>query len=541
MTTRRVTARAAILIALLAAGAAAQDVGVPVAAEPSTAAPSAAAPAALTPAERRCALDLAPLDYTAPLHRSLRATRCVAEGWRRPSGEVLLSTRRGVPDGRGNGAAIAAVGATWQLRMRTEYQRGPLLLRFAPEVHRAQNAPFVTFPAGDSTRSGQSSPWYFGPHSADLPSRHGSAPLTQLDLGESGAWLSGRQWIVGATTALPDWGPGIGEGLVLGRSAAGLPRLEASWRQSLSRARAKSRDAAVARDGRPASEASAAPSLDLRWFAGAALESRYFDTDPENNLRGVAGLRLALEAGRWQVGLSRTVMDGRRDRAPLGAALLPLQRSASDSLLETLAADLRFADAARGSLLWLELARQAPLRSAQDFLLLPTEGLAMRAGASQVLARSARAQWIVGFEAVRLSQPPQRSTTDDRDFYTSPTVVHGWTHRGEPLGSGLGPGGERQLLSLDREAPAGDLGVFLERVRWNDDALYRQYLPYLTRHDVTLQGGLRAGWRSRALSWRASLSGGQRLNYLFQNADWIPGFRSDDAGVLEFSLSITPR
>ncbi len=466
---------------------------------------------------RRCALDVAPLDGALPLHRSLRETRCVTEGIQRPQGEALLVSRRGVPDGRGNGAAVAGVGATLQARVRWAYQRGPVLLRLAPEIQVAENRPFVTFPAGDSTRSGQSSPWYFGQYSADLPSRPGTAALTQIDLGESGIWLSGRQWIVGATSALPDWGPGVGEGLVLGRSAGGLPRLEAAWGLS-----------------------NGAQRVDVRWFAGAALESRFFDADPANDLRGVAGLRLALAQGRWQLGLSRTVMDGRRDRAALRAAALPLRRASSDSVLETLAADLRYADAARGALLWLELARQAPLRSVHDFLLLPAEGLALRVGGSQLLATTASAQWRVGFEAVRLSQPPQRRTAPDQDLYTSPTVVHGWTHRGEPLGSGLGPGGERQLLSLDREAQT-DVGVFLERVRWNDDALYRQYLPYLTRHDVTLQGGARIRWQSPTLEWRASVTGGRRLNYLFQNADWIPGFRSDDARVLDITLSLRAR
>ncbi|MBX3132802.1 MAG: hypothetical protein KF689_05375 [Gemmatimonadaceae bacterium] len=475
---------------------------------------------AITPAgaqERRCITDVSPLDFTLPLHHTRRDSVCVREGFT-PLGPVGITGRRsGVADGRGNGAAPAGVGRALQMRAGFEWRRQWLTLRFAPELSSAQNGSFLTFPAGDSTRSGQSSPWYFGDYSADLPSRHGTSPITQFDLGESGVWATGRQWTLGATTALPDWGPGIGEGLVLGRSSAGLPRLEASWRQPL-----------------------LAGALELRWFGGAAIESRFFDTDPDNNRRGVAGARLSYARPLWRVGLSRTVMDGRTSRAPLAAAALPFGRAGTDSVIEMLSADLRFAHAEAGTMLWMEVARQAPLREFRDLTLMPGEGLAIRLGMSQVLFERNGAKWILGFEAARLEMPPQRVGRVDQDLYTSPTVIHGWTHRGEPLGSGLGPGGQRQLISMDWERGTNALGLFVERVRWNDDALYRQFLPYPVRHDVTLQAGLRGGFEGIGMRFHGTLSGGTRLNYLFQNADFIPGYRTDDARSVEFTLAVSP-
>lgn len=477
---------------------------------------------------QRCAPAVTPLDYTLALHRTLRdefrdkneavgQSACNVSGWTRAAAEALISQRGGVSDGRGNGAAPAAVGGTIHARVGATYRWQWLTVRFAPELMSAANYGFPTFPAGDSARSGLSSPWYIGNYSADLPSRQGTDPITQLSLGESGIWAAGEQWMVGATTALPDWGPGIGEGLVLGRTAAGLPRLEASWRTAV-----------------PHGE------LELRWFNGAAVESRFFDFDPDNDLRGIAGARLSFARPLWRVGVSRTVMDGRTTRAPLAAAFLPLTRVGSDSVIEMLAADLRIVQPRSGTLVWMELARQAPLKSFREFALLPAEGLAMRVGVSQVLSANDSRKWILGFEAQRLEMPPQRADREDQDLYTSPTVIHGWTHRGEPLGSGIGPGGQRQMFSVDRETETAGIGFYLERVRWNDDALFRQDLPYPQRHDVTLQGGLRLAWQGLSVQWRASATAGQRLSYLFQNAEWIPGYRSDNPGVFELTLSLAP-
>jgi hypothetical protein len=487
------------------------------------------APQAVRP---QCAPDVMPLSVDEALHRTLvprlqadaaprDSVGCVdgARTWRvrAVALQARVSWRSGVPDGRGNGSAPAVLGRTLQVRPGVEASWGRIVARLAPEILQGDNDDFLTFPGADSTRSGHASPFYAGAYSADLPSRPGTRPYTRLDAGESGIWYVGSTWLAGAATGLPDWSPGVGEGLVLGRSAGGLPRLEAEVRRALARG-----------------------TLRAQWFGGAAVESRFFDTDRKNDQRGIAGLRLSYARPTWTVGVSRTVMDGRRDRAPLGAALLPLVRVGTDSVVEFLAADLLLHHRASGTLAWLELARQAPLASVRDFLLLPAEGLMLRVGLSQTIARSATARWVLALEAVRLDQPAQRADHTPQDAYTSPTVAHGWTHRGEVLGAGAGPGGQHQLVSLDREGAVWTLGGFVERIRWNDDAMYRQFLAYPVRHDVTVQLGLRAAREYYGMRLAAALSGGQRLNYLFQNADYIPGYRTDDVGFVQFSLAIAP-
>jgi len=100
--------------------------------------------------------------------------------------------------------------------------------------------------------------------------------------------------------------------------------------------------------------------------------------------------------------------------------------------------------------------------------------------------------------------------------------------------------GETQWLSADWISRQWSFGAFAERVRWNEDAFLRQFLPYPNRHDVTIRGGLRGGvvWRGSEFSLEGSI--GHRLNYLFQNATFLPGYRTVDVSVPSLRFAIAP-
>ena len=437
----------------------------------------------------------------------------------RPAARVVW--RSGVPDARGDGAATTGVGLNLHLRAGMEGRIGPIIFRLAPELTVAENREYATFAGRDPGRSVFASPFYAGEFSADLPSRFGDAPLTRLHAGESGVWWTGTAGSLAVLTALPQWGPGVGEGLVLGRSAPGFPRVEAAlnWQPRAGKFR-------------------------FRWFGGAVQESQFFDPDPSNDRRSVAGARVEYaRPGRMTLdaGLSRTVMDGRADRGFLSAGVLPLLRTATDSVLELVSADLLLRDSLAGTTVWLEAVRQTPVRSVRELVRMPTEGLAFRVGLAQRVLTTARATWLTSVEFVRLDQSGQRSDRVPRDLYTSTTVVQGWTHRGQPLGSGLGPGGQRQYGRIDRIGTVWRLSGFAERIRWNDDALFREPAPYLDRHDVTLQAGLRAARAVGGYDMAAKVSVGKRLNHLFQGASSSPGNRAVDVRVVEFALSFVSR
>lgn len=421
----------------------------------------------------------------------------------------------GAPDARGDGAAFSGNGFDALLSAGLQGSFGRLHFSVLPELVFGSNGERQTFPSGDPARDPFASPFYHGQFSADLPSRTGAGRYLRLAPGESGLWWTGQRAFVGLLSATPRWGPdAFGEGLVLGSSAPGLPRVEVAyaWRPALGTVR-------------------------VRWFGGVASESPWFDDDHHNDSRVVAGARVEVARGAHiAVGAARTVMSA-AGRAKGVAALQPFTRG-TDSTIEMLSADLVLRDSRAGMMVWLELLRQAPLRNAGQFARQPTEGLALRGGLEQRLVRTDAAAWVGTLEFVRLNQSGARSDVIPNDLYTSPTVTHGWTHLGQPLGAGLGPGGQRQFALLERRGAAWTLGAFAERVRWNGDAMFRQGSPGSDRHDVTLQAGISAGRRIGAQEVTATLSVGRRLNYLFQGASTQPGNEGVDLGVLRFGLSL---
>jgi hypothetical protein len=233
-------------------------------------------------------------------------------------------------------------------------------------------------------------------------------------------------------------------------------------------------------------------------------------------------------------------MDGRRRRSVLSSAPLALTNARTDSLIDFTSLDAEWIDRVGGTWGWVELARQIPISALSDLLRQPTEGLALRIGGSQRIAVDRSGAWYLSADFVRLDQPQQRTDRPEQDLYTSPTVVQGWTHRGQPLGSGLGPGGQRQRLGLDHEGRRFRIGGFVERVRWNDGMLYRQFLTGPFRHDVSVIGGLHLANARRPEAFTLRLSAGRRLNYLFQNDRFNPGYRTADLPLLAVSLTVTP-
>ena len=70
--------------------------------------------------------------------------------------------------------------------------------------------------------------------------------------------------------------------------------------------------------------------------------------------------------------------------------------------------------------------------------------------------------------------------------------------------------------------------------------LYRQFLTGSLRHDVSVLGGVHL---SRAddpdrLTIRAAF--GRRFNYLFQNDEFNPGYRTADLPLLVLTVLLTP-
>lgn len=420
----------------------------------------------------------------------------------------------GVPDTRAGEGAWMGVGLNAFARVGFALDRGWFHATVAPELWVAQNQQFNFFADTSANRSPFSSNLYLPPYSIDLPTRFGAGVVTGANLGQSALWIATHDVEFGLSSSSQSWGPGVRGHLLLSANAQGIPRL-------------------FVRTQHPVN------TLIGSWsgsaFVGTLTESPFFDNNPANNLRTIKGFNLAWSpdsTGSFVLGLEHAAMR-------TGALYSRGTRRLTGPTDQLNALYGRIQSPADGLRAWFEVARADTLATLRQFVRIPYQGLAYLVGLQTAIRRSSGTLLLTG-EAADLEQYTDIRGQPTQDFYTSADIPQGWTQRGVLLGDGIGPGGNSQWVSLDWITPARSLGFFVERVRWNEDAFIRQYLPYLNRHDVTMRVGIRGGTVYRGQEVNLEVSGGRRLNYLFQNGSYLPGYNTVDVTLSEVRVSITP-
>lgn len=441
-------------------------------------------------------------------------------GFVRP--DLRLVANGGLPDSRADGALWAGRGLSSLVRLGVTLDWQDFHIAFVPEFWTSANRPFDVQPALDTARSSLSSPFNAGRYSLDLPSRMGRDAATEFSPGQTAFWFSAGPVDLGWSSSNLWWGTGVRDALFVGPSAAGVPRV-------------------FARTPHPVRTPLGRLSGEL--FLGVLSESRFFDRLTVNDRRSLSaaaitwsptntdGVVLGLARGVTKV-VPRDSTYGQR----LFDAFVSLREGAGDQLTTLFA---RYKLPRSGLRAYAEIARARTTSGLRDILTVPNEGIAYQVGVERLVRRTA-VNWLFLAEAMNLEQGVDVKERPPRDFYSGDGTPQGWTQRGQLLGAGIGPGAQSQWLSADRLSRIWSLGLYAERVRWNNDALYRQYLPYANRHDVTLRLGARAGIRRFGYDMMLDASWGNRINYLFQNNEFIPSYRTVDVRVPQLHVTVSP-
>jgi hypothetical protein len=444
----------------------------------------------------------------------------------------------------------AGRGANAQVIAGVQLVRGPLRLILAPAIEYSQNREFQVIAADSVGRSQFTLPWRSGVHSADLPVRFGDRPLHVLHLGQSSLTYRAGGIAGGLASESQWWGPGIRNAIVMSNNAPGIPH-------------------AFARTDAPLR--TAAGSLEARWMLGGLAESLFFDADPANDLRSLSGVAVSFRPTiepNLTLGISRTVVGTVSGAGGLPAraldALLHWERPAVPAPPDTVGPDSVVArEIARAT--QRQGARREQILSLFARWILPADGFEVYAEWSRMEIPSSlrdlltEPQHSQGYTlGTQWARPLWRShhlrlqgeatyleesaTFDNRpvpSYYTSPTVVQGYTHRGRVVGAAIGPGASSQWLAADYMAPRWRLGLFGGRVRWDNDAYYTDLIRLEVAHDVSVFGGARAGVELLGTAVTAQFTRGIRYNYLFQNP--TPGPRGEFATDIRnstFELSV---
>lgn len=449
-----------------------------------------------------------------------------------PDVAIVFNSR--IPDSFNDGSLWAGRGLNTSVSAGVVGSYGRFRFALAPRLNVSQNRPFAILPSGRADRSAFASPWRSGVQSGDFPLRFGTARYSTVDPGETMVEIEAGPVAFGVTSAAAWWGPGIRNALMLSNNAGGIPQ-----------AYVRTAHPVVTRLG----------EIEGQWLLGQLVESPFFDRDPRNDARSLSAagitLRPVADTG-LRVGVSRAVYAsaprfGRLVEHVADVFIDWQRRSESDrdagdvEQLTSVFAKWTIPEA--GLAAHFEWTKARVPRSLRDLLVNPQESQGFTLGLEWAKALSPATRLRVQSEFTSLEQTPPVSGGETQQLYTSAHVPQGYSHQGQSIGASIGPGSSSQYLGFRLYRGEYQLGLSAGRVRWAQDAYYREpsqgRLTYMV-HDVSLYAGLTGladlKWGQVELSWTPTL----RMNYLFQTVDPF-GFGDDfDVRNQTLSLRITP-
>jgi hypothetical protein len=426
--------------------------------------------------------------------------------------EITTVYNSTLPFSMNDGALWAGRGASVRVRagLHATWRRFSLVL--APELVSSANQSYALPPdevelPRPPGRSDYSTPWHVGTYSIDAPLRFGSQSYTRVDPGQSTAAALLGPVSVGVSTENEWWGPGIRNAILLSDNAPGI------WR-------------AFVHTARPVR--TSIGSFSARWFLGGLFESPYFDTTAANDRRSITALAATWTlpgAPNLTLGVARAVyapleqwsdvfghaLDVLRGRGMHTVAGDTIPRPSRDQVFSLFG---RWVFPSDGLAVHFEWARNQGPGSLRELLVSPNHTQGYTLGLEW-----ARSAIRMQTELTYLEKSPAYRNEHEETWYTGGASPQGYSQRGQVLGAAIGPGASSQWFTVDYVVPTWRAGMFLGRIRWDNDALYLFPSAYEKRcaHDVSVFAGVRGGTHSRWGDLAATLTFGKRLNVFYHH------------------------
>ena len=404
----------------------------------------------------------------------------------------------GYPDDRSNGPVWEGRGLSASVSGGARLRWGPVSAALAPALTFQQNRDYDFFEEPRRAFSPERDRWinysrfvYARPGHLpgwiDLPQRFGETAFWAVHPGESYVRVDPGFLSAGVSTENLWWGPGLRNSILMSNTGAGFPHLFVGTPGPV--------DVEI---GEIAAEAV--------W--GRLDESDHFDDDPGNDRRlfqavvvtfspeGAEGLHLGVARVYYEVippaGLDFPDYFRIFEVLWKEDMVTPDDPSGDDHTDQLFGVFGRWVFPRARFEAYGEWSRTDHSWDFEDFASEPDHSQAYTLGLQKLFGDEAR--WVrVRAELTHLAPSTTRLHRGSGNFYNHHLVTQGYTHRGQMLGAGLGPGGASQYLGVDVYRPWGRLGGFVERYARNEDAYLRRddsLIPYPPRQDVDLGAGL---------------------------------------------------
>ncbi len=391
---------------------------------------------------------------------------------------------------RNDGPMIRGKGYQTLLSAGAFAKLGSLSIQLRPEFVFAENKMYEV------------RPFHYG--AMDLPSRLSGNSYTRIAWGQSSIRLELDPVSFGISNENLWWGPGIQNSLLMSNSAAGFKHLTLNT-------------------SRPVK--TPAGSFEAQIIAGK-LEGSGFNSALPDDWRYLSGLAFTYQP-KWVpglfMGLTRSFQIYRNDMDGSFGDIFPFfqayqkentnedakRRDQLTSVFSRLVMPNSKAE------IYFEYGLNDHSANTRDFLMSPEHSRSYLLGMKKLIPFKQRENEFIQFssEITRMEQAVDRLLRDAGEWYTHAEVLHGYTHRGEVLGAGIGPGGNLQTLQVAWIKGLKQLGVQFERYEHNADmANFYRYSPWI---DISMAG--MADWTYNKFLINAKLQGIQSINYQWKD------------------------
>jgi len=452
------------------------------------------------------------------------------------------------PSGWNDGAMIPAKGLQTLISGGFYAQYGPLSIQLMPELVYASNPTFDTF--NEDHYDVIAARYYDFYNNIDLPARFGKTAYTRAYLGQSSIRLNVKSLSLGLSSENLWWGPGRKNSLLMSNTAPGFMHLTLNTLKPISSPIGSFEGQLIA--GR----------LEGSGFGVLEPEREYFYNPlfipKPDDWRYLSGIVLTWQP-KWVpglfLGMTRSSQLYHDDLNSFGD-YLPFFSSVKKVKADDPIADrdvrsslfMRWLWKEEHAEIYFEFGRDNYNGDARERLLEADRSRAYTFGLRKIFPfnESRGENFIVNVEVSQLQETSMEDIRAIKSWYISKQVRHGYTHRGQLLGAGIGPGGNMQSLNVSWFKGLKRLGFEIERYVHSNDFYYYAYEDSkdYRRHWTDLSFAAVGEWNYKNFIFNAKVQALNSLNYqwyLFQGPEDEYMVKGDDAFNLQLKAGMAYR
>ncbi len=424
------------------------------------------------------------------------------------------------PYGWNNGSMLRSRGVQTLLSGGLHYKIGLLSVQLKPEFVFVQNQDFDGFPDSHSNfvwRTRYNRTW----NRIDLPEKFGQSPLWRVLPGQSSIRVNHGAFSLGISTENIWWGPGRNHSLIMTNNAAGFTHLTLNTkkpaRTSIGSFEGQFIVARLENSGID-------PPIPQREITNSWLIPKH------DEWRYLNGITITYQP-RWVPGLflgTSRVFQDYNDSTRIKKNYLPVfsnlwrvndpNTSTDGSLDQLWSVFARWVLVEAQAEFYFEVGRADATWNFRDLLLSPDHSAGYIFGFSKLINLSNQNQHLeISMETIHLELAKTGTLRLEPTWYQNGRNRHGYTHRGEVLGSGIGPGSNSQFLSVSWIKDFRKVGFLAERLINDNDFYYHTFgLEEPMRNWVNLSLGVFGSWNTRRLLIEGKLQLVTSRNYQWE-------------------------